>query len=202
MNRHAMPRYFAAGILLGLIVTACSNRSANNTARTDSAAVTTTSAGRAPADSAMDDAAITAVLLVANTGDSSIGALAASRGVNSAVKQFGQRMVREHGQLNRQVKALATRLGSSAREEDNRQAVDMKHDADEEYRDLSAKTGTDFDHAYIDHEIDDHEKVLHELDNKLIPAADNAELRTLLNQARTAVQSHLDQARAIKNTLH
>jgi putative membrane protein len=46
-----------------------------------------------------------------------------------------------------------------------------------------------------------HEKVLRQLDDQLIPSADNAELRQLLTATRATVSSHLEQARQIQAQL-
>ena len=56
--------------------------------------------------------------------------------------------------------------------------------------DLAAK-GEAFDRAYIAHEVDMHQNLLNALDQTLIPNAQNAELKTLLQGGRAKVQAHL-----------
>lgn len=197
----ASRQLLASSLVLAAALAACGNPRNTATRSPDTTAMTGSSAGRAPgSDTALSDQDIASIVMTANTLDSTSGAMARGKASSTAVRQFGERMVREHGQLNQRVKALARRLNLTAVE--NEQVREMRNDAQGETHDLADKTGASFDRAYIDHEIDDHEHVIDALDKKLIPAADNADLRTLLTQARADVQSHLDQARTIKNTLH
>jgi putative membrane protein len=201
MIRHSASRHLlASSLVLAAALTAC-GRPRNDTAQArDTSAMTGSASGRAPSDSALSDQDIASIVMAANTLDSTNGALARGKTSNSTVRQFGERMVREHGQLNQQVKSLGRRLNLTPGE--NEKVREMRNDAQDKIRDLSSKTGAEFDHAYIDAEIDMHEHVIDALDHQLIPGADNADLRNLLTQARAAVQSHLDQARTIKQTLH
>ena len=195
MERGRLLMLLCAGAALALATLGCGRRDQAGAYRD----TTTTAAGRAPeADSAMTDVDIASIVLAANSADSAAGALATTRATNQAVRSFGQQMVRDHGQFNQRVKALATRLNVTPAETEK--VRELRDDAAEKRRDLSGKSGADFDKEYIDYEVEAHENVLRELD-RMIPAADNADLRQLLTQARATVQSHLDQARQIRGTL-
>ena len=196
MERGRLLMLLCAGAALALATLGCSKM--NDRAATRD--TTTTAAGRAPDhnDSAMTDVDIASIVLAANSADSASGALAASRARNAAVRSYGQQMVRDHGQLNQRVKALATRLNVTP--VDNDKVREMREDAEEKRRDLAAKQANDFDKDYMDYEVEAHENALRVLDGA-IPAADNPDLRQLLTQARATVQSHLDQARQIRGTL-
>jgi putative membrane protein len=201
-ERNRLLMMLCAGAALALATLGCGaprdRTAANDTTANDT---TTTASGRAPArdnDSAMTDVDIAAVVLAANSSDSANGALAVTRTRNAAVREFAQRLVRDHGQANQRAKALATRLNVTPVETEK--VRDMNRDAADKRRELQEKSAEEFDRAFLDHEVDAHQNTLETLD-RLIPAADNADLRQLLTQARTTVQSHLDQARQLQQTL-
>ena len=62
-------------------------------------------------------------------------------------------------------------------------------------------TGAAFDKAYIDNEVTYHQAVLDALDQTLIPGAQNAELKTLLQTVRPNIAGHLERAKSIQTTL-
>jgi len=120
-----------------------------------------------------------------------LGRLAQQKAHAAEVKEFGRTMVRDHGALNKAVVELAGRLNVTHATPSAPGAMTA----------TEGKTGADFDRAYIDNEVTMHQDVLGKLDRDLIPAATNAELRTLLQQARGNIQAHLDRARQLQGTL-
>ena len=65
---------------------------------------------------------------------------------------------------------------------------------------LQGLTGKEFDKAYIDNEVAYHQTVLDAIDKTLIPNAQNADLKALLEKVRPAIQAHLDMAKKIQST--
>jgi putative membrane protein len=59
-------------------------------------------------------------------------------------------------------------------------------------------SGAEFDRAYIANKVTYHQTVLDAIDNTLIPNAQNAELRALLEQTRPAVAAHLQHAQELQ----
>ena len=57
------------------------------------------------------------------------------------------------------------------------------------------------DRAYITNEVNYHQQVLDAIDNTLIPNAQNADLKALLEQSRPAFAAHLDMAKKIQASL-
>jgi len=80
-----------------------------------------------------------------------LGRLASEKASNDRVKQFGQRMVDDHGKANDELKALAQTKNISLPT-----ALDAKHKATEDR--LSKLSGTAFDRAYIQEMVADHKK--------------------------------------------
>lgn len=196
--------------LLGpaLVLAACKKDSDNYSAGTDTTAVAPPpppSAAPAPADTtapaagAPNDAQIAAIVLAANTVDSTAGALAQQKGTNADVKKFGQTMVTDHGGVNKQAVALAGKLHLTP--EENPTSRQLTQAGEQSRNQISGLSGAAFDRAYIDHEVEYHQSVLDAIDKTLIPNAQNAELKALLQQTRPAVAAHLDMAKNLQKQL-
>ena len=80
-----------------------------------------------------------------------LGQLASEKASNDRVKQFGQRMVADHGKANDELKSLAQTKSISIPAD-----VDAKHKATQDR--LSKLSGAAFDRAYIQEMVADHEK--------------------------------------------
>jgi putative membrane protein len=131
--------------------------------------------------------------------DSTAGALAAQKGTRDDVKQFGQRMVTDHGGVNKQAVALAGRLHLTP--EENPTSQQLTQGGQQNVNSLNGMSGAAFDRAYIDHEVEYHQTVLDAIDKTLLPSAQNADLKALLTQTRPAVAAHLEMAKNIQKQL-
>lgn len=153
----------------------------------------------APAPGTVTDAQIAKIALGANSADSAAGELAKTRGTDANVKAFAQRMITDHTAANQEATQLAT--SANLTPEDSDMSRDMQKDADDNLQKLQGLSGKDFDKAYIDHEVDMHQHVLDDLDKNLIPNAQNAQLKQLLEKIRPTIDSHLQQARQIQEKI-
>ena len=190
----------ATALLLGLAVsvsglTACAK---SDTPPADTAAVAPAPAP-APAAPAINDAQIAHIAVTANAIDSAAGEVAKKKATAKSVKDFAQTMISDHMGVNKQAVALATKLGVAP--EDNDVSRQLKSGADESAATLSGLTGAAFDKAYIEREVAYHQAVVDALDKTLIPSAQNAELKGLLEKVRPAVAAHLERAKDIQASL-
>lgn len=207
MNRST--RTLALALLApALVVAACKKDSDTDDVVTDTTAVAPAAVAPAPAPTdttpaapagAVSDAQIAAIVLAANTVDSTAGALAQQKGTNNEVKQFGQTMMTDHGGVNQKAVALAGRLNLTP--EENATSRQLTQGGEQSRAQLNGLSGAAFDRAYIDHEVEYHQTVLDAIDKTLIPNAQNAELKALLEQTRPAVAAHLDMAKNIQGRL-
>ncbi|HEX8904338.1 MAG TPA: DUF4142 domain-containing protein, partial [Longimicrobiaceae bacterium] len=149
--------------------------------------------------STVSDAQIAAIVLSANSADSASGELAREKGQNPKVKEFGQRMVTDHGGVNKQAVALAGRLNLTP--EENNTSRQLAQGGQQTRQHLNELAPTAFDRSYIDSEVEYHETVLQAIDSQLIPSAQNADLKGLLQQVRPAVAAHLQMAKDIQKEL-
>jgi putative membrane protein len=185
-----------------LALTACTKKESSSTdttaaSSTVSADTSAMSAG-APAAATWTDANIVALLDEANAGDSTTGAVAATKGTAAAVRDFGKRMMRDHHQLRLQGQALAKKLNVTPLAPSD----DPVTPAGQKEMDTlnSTAKGKDFDRAYIDAEVDIHKAVL-DLATKAASQTQTAELKNLIQKAAPVIQSHLDKAESIQKTL-
>lgn len=193
----------AAVAIAALAVAACGkkeNVGADTTAASSVApSDASTMAPGAPATSGTwTDANIFALLDEANMADSAAGAVAATKGTASAVRDFGKRMMRDHHQLRAQAEALAKRLKITPEPpSDDRIMSDLQKEM--ETLNSTAK-GKDFDKAYIDGEVDGHKNVL-ELLTTAARQTQTTQLKYLIQKAAPVVVGHLDLAESIQKNL-
>ena len=162
---------------------------------------TSTAAAPPPAAAApaINDAQIAHIAVIANAIDSAAGELAKQKGTAKTVKDFAQTMITDHSGVNKQAVALATKLNVTP--EDNDVSRQLKSGADATAASLNGLSGAAFDKAYIDNEVTYHQAVLDALDKTLIPNAQNAELKALLEKVRPAIAAHLDHAKTLQASL-
>lgn len=146
----------------------------------------------------LTDANIVFILDNANMLDSTAGAVAATKGTSADVREFGKRMMRDHHDLRKEGQDLAKKLKVTPEAPPN---DDSKAQYDKTMATLNgAAKGKDFDKAYIDNEVTYHEAVLQTATNAMA-AAQNAELKNLIQKAAPKIQSHLDHAKSIQTKM-
>ena len=80
-----------------------------------------------------------------------LGQMAADKAESDAVKNFGQRMVTDHGKTNQELKDLAASEGVTLPTEMNAKAKALQ-------KELSGLSGAEFDKAYMNEMLKDHKK--------------------------------------------
>ena len=199
-----MSKVLTAAALLA-VFSACSNKDAG-TGDTGLATNTDTGAIASMSDTGMtgtpaagmNDANIFYVLDRANMLDSSGGSIASTKGTNSEVRDYGRRMMRDHHDLRQQGADLAKKLAITPAPPPN-DTTQAQMDKAMSVLNGAAK-GKDFDKAYIDHEVQMHKAVL-ETATAAMSAAQNSELKNLIQKAAPAIQAHLDMAQSIQGKL-
>jgi putative membrane protein len=112
-----------------------------------------------------------------------LGQLAQQKAQSSDVKQFGQKMVEDHTQLNDQMKPLAKRLN-----------VKQPSGVSKKDRDLIARleglSGDQFDQAYIQAMVKDHKQDLSEFKDEA-QATQNPSIKQAAQQGAQVIAQHL-----------
>ena len=199
ITRHALLSVLAMSAFVALEGCRKSETPATDTATPAVAPAPDTTKPAAAAAPAITDAQIADIALTANAVDSAAGVLARKKGTAKAVKDFAQTMVTDHTGVNKQAVALATKLNVTP--QDNDTSRQLKSGGDANLAKLQGLSGAEFDKAYIDNEVAYHQAVLDALDKTLIPDAQNAELKGLLEKVRPAIAAHLERAKSIQSSL-
>ena len=113
-------------------------------------------------------------------------ALAKSK--NPKVREFAEEMVRDHGAVNDKALALVKKLGVTP--QDNPTSQSLAEIEGEKRADQAKLSGHAFDVAYAANEVAYHKMVDNALEQTLIPDAQNAELKSLLQTGLKLFQMH------------
>jgi putative membrane protein len=118
---------------------------------------------------------------------------------NKAVKSFAQDMVRDHEAVNQQALALVKRLNVTPEDNDTSRALSKQAAA--KLAEMDKLKGAEFDKAYAANEVAYHKAVNGALETLLIPSANNAELKSLLQTGLKIFQGHLQHAEHVAAAL-
>ena len=146
--------------------------------------------------SKLNDAQIAPIAVAANEVDINAAKVAESKASNPEAKAFAHRMVADHTDVIKQATALVTKLKVTP--EENIVSRSVRSDGQKNLDRIKKLNGKPFDKAYIYEEIVFHKQVLDLIDQRLLPSAQNEELKALLVKVRAAVASHLEHAQKIQ----
>jgi putative membrane protein len=107
---------------------------------------------------------------------------------NPDVRAFAELMARDHAAVNEQALALVAKLGVTP--EDNDTSMSLAAAAAATAERLDGLSGAEFDKAYVANEVAYHQTVNGALRDALIPSAQNAELKALLETGLTLFTEH------------
>lgn len=161
------------------------------------------SANTAKADTAKKDSTASAVdkddakfaVAAANGGmaEVELGTLAQQKAANQKVKDFGGMMVSDHSKANDEMKALAKSKGITLPDSIDSKEQKVKND-------LSAKTGADFDKAYVSNMIDDHKEDIKEFEDAAKNLKD-PDLKAFAVKTLPTLKMHLDAIQKIHDSM-
>jgi putative membrane protein len=131
----------------------------------------------------------------ANAGMAEVaaGKLASEKAVDAQVKDFGKMMVMDHTKANEELMAIAKTKNIT---------LPTAPDADHQKMaaDLAAKSGKDFDKAYVDAMVDGHKKVASMLEDASKNCKD-ADLMAWATKTLPTVKAHLAKVEAIQKSM-
>jgi putative membrane protein len=135
-----------------------------------------------------NDAQIAHIAYTADNIDIAAAKQALAKTKNPQVREFAQEMVRDHSAVNDKALALVKKLGVTP--EDNPTSQSLQAAAKQKLADLGKLSGKAFDVAYAENEVAYHKAVDGALESTLIPNAQNAELKSLLETGLKLFQEH------------
>jgi len=173
---------------LGALIAGCNQSAKDSKAKADSANYLKDSANKTiphPGPEISGDDAKFAVE-AANGGMAEVilGKLAMEKASDPRVKDFGAMMVKDHSQANAELKKIAAARNITLPDSISADEQKLKND-------LSAKSGADFDKAYVQAMLDDHKddiKAFKEAANKV----KYPDLLAFVKKTTPVLQTHLD----------
>jgi putative membrane protein len=124
-----------------------------------------------------------------NKAEVELGQMAEQKASSDAVKSFGKRMMKDHGQASEQLESIAGKLGVTLPNKVNAKDQATKNR-------LEKLSGNEFDQAYMRDMVKDHTNDVPEF-QKAASTASNPDLKNFAEQTLPTLQSHLKQARQI-----
>jgi putative membrane protein len=113
--------------------------------------------------------------------------LAMEKASNADVKAFAQRMHTDHGKANTELAQFATAKGLAL-------ATELEGDAKAAFDHLDTLSGAEFDKAYMQHMVEDHEKDVAAFD-KASTSATDADLKAWAGRTLPTLKEHLEMAK-------
>jgi putative membrane protein len=138
---------------------------------------------------AMTDQTFVQKAVVGGLAEVQLGKMAAEHAASPEVKQFGQRMVEDHGKANWELMALVERKGISVPT-----TLDQKHQQEADR--LATLQGKAFDRAYIQQMVKDHEADV-KLFRTQAQQGKDPELKRFAANTLSTLEAHLNMARSL-----
>jgi putative membrane protein len=151
------------------------------------------------AQTTLSDPEVAAVAVAANQIDIKYGEIAKKRSKNADILNFAETMIKDHSAVIGQASDLVKKLNVTPK--DNAVSQKLNSDAEQTRKSLNAKSGAEFDKAYIDNEVAYHKAVIDAVKNVLIPETENQELKDLLTNILPALDTHLQHAEMVQKKI-
>jgi putative membrane protein len=145
------------------------------------------------AEAAMKDETFAKVAFRGGLAEIKLGKLAIDRGSSEAVKAFGTRMVEEHAEAG-------DKLKEAAKEEQIGLPTDISANGRATYDRLSKLSGADFDLAYAQDMVKDHQQDLRDFQREANHGNDDV-IRGYAAETVPMIQQHLELAKEMLKTV-
>jgi putative membrane protein len=139
-----------------------------------------------------DDASAMKQLAQANLSEISAGKAAVSKAQSPDVKQFGQKMIDDHSKMLEDLRTLAKKKNVALPQD-----ADVKDMA--QMKLMERKSGAEFDKAYMEHMVKDHEKDMKDAQNIAAKAKD-ADFKAAVQKASGKIKEHYELAQRISKS--
>ena len=137
-----------------------------------------------------DEAAALKRLAQTNVNEIAAGKVGAEKAQSPDVKRFAQKMVDDHGKMAQELKSLGQSKGVPIAESTG--MTDMA-----KIKLLERKSGAEFDQAFMDHMVKEHELTLKDVEGTSAKAKD-AEFKAALQKALPHIKQHLAEAKRLQ----
>lgn len=152
-----------------------------------------------PPTPGLTDSQIIEIVKEANEAEVELAELGQDRGENKEVKEFSKKMEKNHEKGEKDTKKVAKAMNVKAEKSADSRAYE--DGTKTKISDLKKLKGKEFDHAFMQEEVNLHQRILDDLNQKLIPTAQSPDLKAHLQATKTHVEEHLNDAKKIQSTL-
>jgi putative membrane protein len=190
-----MRNNLAPALLVWAVAACASQGSEAAERRADTAGIRDSVAGVAAAS--MNESNVIGLLDLTHAADSALGALGATKGTSSEVKEFGRMILREHHALRRDLLAMGEQLGMLP--QPPAVAPDEPPTVMRDSLTLS-EAGVRWDRAYIDYAMALHQSAMENM-ARALAATKRAEIKEFIDKSVPILQKHLDKARSLRRQL-
>ena len=146
----------------------------------------------------LDDATIFAIFDQAHSAEIGTGRLGYKYGHAKEVRAHAKMVATDHEAVQQMGRDLAKKLNMVPTPPDNDTSLAQQAETAEM---LTAKSGVEFDQAYLHHGIITHEAVITSIKETLLPAIKNPEFKALVNKVLPGLEHHLVEAKAVAKKL-
>lgn len=153
-----------------------------------------------PSDAAGSDGEILAFVNAINTNEINAAQEAKRKDINKNVMDYADMLLTEHQNNMEKTNQLASNQNISATETDRVTALKQK--GQDLLTRLQGLNGANFESAYVQAMIKDHQDGLNLLDNQLIPQADNESVKQHLTETRQHIAKHLERAQELSGNMN
>lgn len=143
---------------------------------------------RATASMALSDPQIVAVMSLVHNAEIEQAQLAQTKSTHPQVLSFARMMIEQHSQARQKHSELGVGSAMSSLSQQ------LAQHGQQTLATLRDKNDADFDRAYLQAQIEQHQRVLDTLDQTLLPSCDDARLRQYLQEMRSKIAQHLQLA--------
>ena len=148
-----------------------------------------------PPPNAVAPADMAGIVTTLHEVEAQTGSAGLTRATSPDVRAFAQTLVDDHTAAMNSARDAFARLGVTAAENETTRA--LRQNAQQAVTNLATYSGAEFDRRFMQAQVDMHRWALNTLDTALIPSAARRETRTLLEEQRGHLASHLERAQTI-----
>jgi putative membrane protein len=146
--------------------------------------------GTGPHQPNIPDRLFVRTVAIGGMAEVELGKLAEQKGQSEAVKDFGRRMIEDHGQANERLIGLAKADGLAVPQELDGEQTAMRDR-------LESLSGAEFDLAYLQGQVVEHQKAVQLLEYE-IGSGQDVELKNFAAEILPAVLHHLRSAQDLQ----
>lgn len=192
-------RLGAFACAIGALVVGCSGGDDRTADTMSTAGAVDTSAGAvANSGMQMSDANILSVIATINGAEIKDAQTAQQKASSKQVKDFAQQMVTDHRAMQGNLDSLAK--AKNLTPQAGPMADSLQNATNAQADSLSKLSGKQFDQAYISAQVTAHQQAVDML-TRMSSSAQDPDLKNAIQQAIPKVQSHLDRARSLQQSL-